>query len=114
MDALTTTASSISKLIPRLASDHDAEVVATARALERKLNAAGMDWHDLAAALDHPPRDPWAEIAKWCHRNGAGRLKTHERAFVRDMATRLNFQPTERQAKWLRDIRDRLEPGAGR
>jgi hypothetical protein len=45
----------IGKLIPRLASDHDGEVVATARAIQRSLQSAGADLHDLVAALDKPP-----------------------------------------------------------
>ena len=36
----------LSKLIPRLASSHDGEVIATARAIERALHGAGADWHD--------------------------------------------------------------------
>ena len=35
-------------LIPCLASNHDGEVVATARVISRVLNAAGNDLHDLA------------------------------------------------------------------
>jgi hypothetical protein len=43
-------------LIPRLASNHDGEVVATARAIYRTLEAAGRDFHDLAALVDgHDP-----------------------------------------------------------
>jgi hypothetical protein len=38
-------------LIPRLASDHDGEVVATARAIQRTLAAEKLDLHDLAATL---------------------------------------------------------------
>ena len=47
----TAIAQTIGKLIPRLASDHDGEVVATARAIERLLKAGGRDWHDLAASV---------------------------------------------------------------
>ena len=46
-----TIAQTIGKLIPRLASNHDGEVVATARAIERLLKAGGRDWHDLAASV---------------------------------------------------------------
>jgi hypothetical protein len=35
----------LGRLIPRLASEHDGEVVATARAIERTLKSAGRDWH---------------------------------------------------------------------
>ncbi|SFK79182.1 hypothetical protein [Methylocapsa palsarum] len=43
-----TAESKITKLIPRLASDFDGEVVATARAIGRALKSAGLDWHDVA------------------------------------------------------------------
>jgi hypothetical protein len=53
------------KLIPRLASEHDGEIVATARAIGRTLESAGCDFHDLANAIeragcqrDLAPRDP--------------------------------------------------------
>ena len=41
----------IGKLIPLLASDHDGEVLAAARAIGRMLASKGRDWHDLAAAI---------------------------------------------------------------
>jgi hypothetical protein len=41
----------ISRLIPRLGSPHDGEVVATARAIERVLKSEKRDWHDVAAAV---------------------------------------------------------------
>jgi hypothetical protein len=40
----------IRKLIPRLGSTYDGEVIATARAVGRALHGAGQDWHDLARA----------------------------------------------------------------
>ena len=43
------------RLIPRLASTFDGEVVATARAVEKALRRAGLDWHDLAKAVAMPP-----------------------------------------------------------
>jgi hypothetical protein len=48
-------------LIPRLASPHDGEVIATARAVGRALQSPGCDWHDLAkaaATAPPPPRPP--------------------------------------------------------
>lgn len=42
----------ISAIIPRLATEHDGEVVGCVRAIDRLLKASGCDWHDLAAALD--------------------------------------------------------------
>lgn len=49
--ALAPVAPKLALLIPRLATDHDGEVVATARAIGRVLAAAGLDFHDLAAGL---------------------------------------------------------------
>jgi hypothetical protein len=43
------------KMIPRLASDHDGEVVATVAAIRRTLEGAGLSLHDLAAAVSAPP-----------------------------------------------------------
>jgi hypothetical protein len=43
---------SIADLIRRLSTNFDGEVVATVRAIDRKLKAAGQDWHDLARAVD--------------------------------------------------------------
>ncbi len=43
--------SKITKLVPRLASDFDGEVVATARAIGRALKSAGRHWHDVADAI---------------------------------------------------------------
>lgn len=65
----------IAKLIPRLGSTFDGEVVATARAIERTLKATGQDWHDVARVVwnepshvhahGHQSASPplWAELA---------------------------------------------------
>lgn len=47
-------ASKLAALLPRLASGHDGEVVATVRAIARVLETAGADWHDLTAVLTAP------------------------------------------------------------
>lgn len=44
----------VAKLLPLLASDQDGEVLATARAIGRKLASAGLDLNDLARALTAP------------------------------------------------------------
>jgi hypothetical protein len=44
----------VAKLIPRLASNHDGEVIATVRAIDRTLKADRLDWHDLTRALTAP------------------------------------------------------------
>lgn len=55
----------LAKLLPLLASDHDGEVVATARAIGRTLVAAGLDWHALAAALTQPASEPSVNGFDW-------------------------------------------------
>jgi hypothetical protein len=44
--------SKLSKLILMLSSNHDGEVVAAARAIERELTAEGHDWHWLTNKLN--------------------------------------------------------------
>jgi hypothetical protein len=117
-------------LIPRLATEHDGEVVATARAIGRTLASAGLDWHDLTRTLtmplpdpkpagaqarrasddDRPNHDPadWYGMAKWARDNDDGRLSDRERRFITDMATPLRFRrgqkPSARQLDWLTSI----------
>jgi hypothetical protein len=66
----------ISRLIPRLGSPHDGEVVATARAIQRSLKSQRLDWHDLAAVVTaQAPPTQWdyerhesataAEVGAW-------------------------------------------------
>lgn len=45
----------ILKLIPKLASDNDGEVVATVKAIGRVLKSDELDWHDLANAIRIEP-----------------------------------------------------------
>ena len=52
MNALAPVALQLMKLIPRLASIHPGEVVATACAMDKTLGSAGLDFHDLAAAIE--------------------------------------------------------------
>ena len=92
------------KLIPRLASTHDGEVVATARAIERTLCGAGADWHDLAAAIAVPGAggphllDIAERLAGLNHLNG------WETKFTRDMLRllRAGARLTEKQEQALR------------
>jgi hypothetical protein len=46
-----TTLAMLGKLIPRLASNHDGEVIATVRAIRRTLASSGADLHDLCIRL---------------------------------------------------------------
>lgn len=49
-------ATKLAKILPRLASEHDGEVINTLRALDRILTGAGLDWHALAAAVEASAR----------------------------------------------------------
>jgi hypothetical protein len=114
----------LGKLVPRLATTHDGERLATVAAIDRTLRSAGLDWHHLAKAVaaeppparvvfvERPSREPetWEQIARWCRDHDDGRLKEHERKFAADMAARLihGGQPTERQGAWLRALYAKL------
>ena len=114
----------LARLIPRLATDSDGEVLATVAAIRRTLDRAGMDLHDLAARLTdapqpvtpvrHAPPETWRDLAAWCVENSAGRLGAGEYEFVRSMAHRLAVGglPSDRQAAWLRAIYSKLRGAA--
>jgi hypothetical protein len=108
-------ASRLAKLIPRLASTHDGEVLATVAAIRRTLESAGLSIHDLAAALTigtpipgRPQEDDWLTIARWC-RDRRHILNDRERDFVANMVSLCRWrEPTERQAAWLLSIAEHL------
>ncbi len=118
MAAIATVAPKLAKLIPRLSSSHEGEVVATVAAIRRTLAAAGLDLHALAQAVGTPvppavqPRS-WAEIAAWCRNHGQTSLSLKEFMFVSDLAHRLGrgSQPTEKQTAWLMAIYAKLRGG---
>jgi hypothetical protein len=130
MSALIPVAEKLSKLIPRLATNHDGEIVATVAAIGRTLQSAGLDFHDLAAALREEPSPPevvvpyrdrepdaqppmgsdWISAACWCRDADDGRLTPWERSFVRSLLDQLRRKPrpSARQARVLNDIFRRL------
>jgi len=129
MNALAPIAPKIAKLIPRLATNHDGEVVATVRAIARTLKSSGLDFHALAAALEREPETrtayrnwapfrptTWHELALWGAEHDEGRLKQHERDFIDDMVDYMvcDGEPTEKQANWLRALYAKLRKGGGR
>jgi hypothetical protein len=67
----------IADLVRRLASEHDGEVIATARALQRTLKSSGHDLNDLATHLERgaaPPRpkppEPYVSAENAIHVDG--------------------------------------------
>lgn len=141
MSQLAPVSDKLSKLLPRLASPHDGEVVATARAIARTLQGAGLDFHTLAAAVSTPPVPAYptfkpAPQSRPNTRAAAGadsatrlrhlahaqlclslshRLRSSEAEFITSMIERLSAgrSATEKQAAWLDAIYRRLT-GRGR
>ena len=108
----------LSRLIPRLATDSDGEVLATVAAIRRTLDRAGMDLYDLAARLatdaprpvrqaPHTP-DPATlfEMAGWLHSRARNRLTAKQADFVASAARLLaaGRALTPKQTQWLRNL----------
>ena len=95
------------KLLPRLASNHSGEVVATVAAIDRTLRGADCDWHDLANHIGRrsngisapPPLLAMAEAL-----DGLPALNSWETKFVADMRQLLaaGARLTEKQEQALR------------
>ena len=109
-------------LIPRLASTHDGEVVATARAIERILQRFGCDWHDLVSVIAPAPAAKqqrpdfedsvsWRSTAEFCA-DRAVRLSDKEQKFVFDLLAHWRGGLTVKQAAWLERIAMRLGASA--
>src|SRR5262249_51209541 len=100
----------IGKLLRLLGSDKDGEVVASARALRRVLQGAGLDLHDLARMVEGSDEREWRKMVRHCRSKG-DRLSAKERDFV-DSLMRWRGKPTERQLIWLTAISERLREKA--
>jgi hypothetical protein len=107
--------SKLKQCILLLSSQHDGEVVAAARAINRLLGTANRDWHWLAdrvtagaepAKRDWTDRDVFADhhaAAEWLlelHRN---RLRVKEIDFLDTMRDWYG-EPTAKQTAWLNDL----------
>jgi hypothetical protein len=104
----------IGKIIKLLASDKDGEALAAARALKRALAANGMDFHDLAGAVEAglkpapPPQrattwspplpnaSDWQSLAWWIHWHRQ-QLCSDQRERVADYLLGQAFQDTDGQ-----------------
>jgi hypothetical protein len=115
-------AGKLARLLPRLASDAPGEVHATAQAIKRTLDRAGLDLHDLAARLTEAPRPVQPgparpaqhhaasrndlAMALWLAANALDRLTARQAEFV-ETAARLLIAGralTPKQSRWLADL----------
>lgn len=101
----------LAKLLPLLSSDQPGEVVATAAAIGRTLIGVGLTWHDLAAAIEAPPRRP-SNPGTSDPRTMAKRLCAHaaltewEKHFVNSLLEQMRRgrRPSEKQATTLKKM----------
>lgn len=119
--------SKLEKLIPRLASDQDAEIVSTIRAIDRILRKNELDWHDFTARSlmqtsgnykskndkkssyqGRKSDNVWAEKVSFCL-NSKTAFKPRETEFLHDISARLRHihELTPRQAAWLDALHSR-------
>jgi hypothetical protein len=96
----------LGKLIPLLGSDKSGEVVATAAAIGRVLEANGLDWHSLAAAVAPMVDEDWRNTLAYCSRHAA-QLSAKENDFLKTL-THWRGEPSERQLDWLEGIAAKL------
>jgi hypothetical protein len=105
-----------------LSSDRPGEVVAAAGALNRALQAAGLDIHRLADVVERSPlvprqtpppgeaphtdAQPWRYVRGWCARH-AEFLSEREYEFIASLAN-WRGRPTEKQLNWLLAIERRI------
>ena len=100
-------------LIPRLDSGYDGEVVATVRQIQKVLNSAGLNLHDLSDAIakpvivhvfePEPKKGPsWREMVYRCMKQE--QQLTHQELSFLSTLKRWRGTPTSKQMKWLTQI----------
>lgn len=122
MSALATIPPKVLLLLPRLASDQEGEVLATAKAIGKQLSAVGADWHDLVSRLtaepaihDQPHREyhhttpdnsRLLQMARFLRDSCAARLNARCDRFVVEMANALGAgrSISVKQRKFLMDL----------
>ena len=92
----------LGKLIPRMASNHQGEVIATVAAIRRTLQGAGADLHDLCEALDADWAPEWREQVLLCRRH-INLLSERERSLIESLE-RWRGTPTVKQLVFLKNI----------
>jgi hypothetical protein len=109
----------LAKLLPRLGSNHDGEIVATVQAIIRTLAAAGLDLHALAAALagDDADQDALGALEMLARllrlsESADYALSAWEKCFPRGCQHRLRSRGalTEKQRDTLREIFEKVRP----
>ncbi len=119
MTALAPISDKLDPLVRRLASSSDGEVVACVRAIERQLDKAGLNFHDLAGMLTAPETPVESHVppvfydyltaVEWILASDCGALNSRDIGFCEDMRAVLYRWPASpKQAAWLRSLIERL------
>jgi ubiquinone biosynthesis protein UbiJ len=91
----------LAKLLGRLGSDYDVEVIAAGRAADRFVRQHSLQWADIITASPE-----WQTLPLIC-RAHAHMLSAHERDFVDN--SKLRRPPSDRQVAWLTAPLERLQ-----
>jgi hypothetical protein len=137
MGSIAPIADKLAKPARLLSSDNAAEVAAVGRALMRTLRENGPDIYDLAQVIEggdkkfsesealeiyqqafahgqrsvqtNPRAPSWLEIVEHCY-DAFDRLSERDQSFIRSIRPRIRLggEPSEKQAKWLKDVYRRV------
>ncbi len=113
----------LEKLVPRLGSSDDGDVLATVAAMKRVLNASGHDLHDLSARIVQPgsktstePGEARFDCEHWVRlcdemleAEAYGSEKEHHFLLSVRSWTRRGKLPTRKQRVWLESIAERMK-----